>query len=516
MESLWGDNGGQSSVLGIVILLALAMILATAVVALGGSALSDTRQQSELSQAEHTMTQFDSLTAQVALGDSTVQRLQMGQSEGNYRVDPSAGHVEVVHANYSGNGDSEVIYGADLGAVIYENGDQTIAYQGGGIWRTGRTDAGRIVSPPEFHYRGATLTFPVVRVNQGGAAAGTSGSPRATIEQVGSSTEIFPDSETNYTGAPSQKYLNPAGNGTVYVDIRSEFYRGWADYFRSRTAGNVTIFPGNQTARVRLVSTGNTGEFPMPAESGSIEVRGVSDHSLTDFSIELVDDQDDSAKMNNLKWSLWAEDGDRQYEMHLRHSSGSSCSDPITVSAVVYYSPADGDSDSDDPYHGWKNSTAYRTTCRDVDGDGEDETVLTVDFVDDESGDGTVSDSEGDEMFNYTTLDSKDVLHFDNPGNDLLGNTSSPIEFAGHDVGWEPRSYDPAADDTTNPSRESIDRIVNHYFSELGPGFDLTVDDKDSNTVAERLSSGTIDYTPGGEFVTYMSITENNVRVEFE
>lgn len=503
--------------MGVVILLALSLLVATAVVALGGAALRDTQQTSELGEAEHTMTQFDSLVTQVALGDSTVQSLQVGGSGGTYRVDPSDGHVQIVHTNHSQNGNAEVVYESDLGAVVYENDGEVIAYQGGGVWRTGRSDAGRVVSPPEFHYRGATLTFPVVRVTRGGGTTAATGSSRARIVQVGTTTEIFPDSGTNYTGT-NRSYLNPANNGTVYVDVQSEYYRGWADYFRSRTAGNVTTFPGNQTARVRLISTGKTGTFQMPAEGGTIDVRGISSHQVSDFSIEMVDDQDDDADMANLKWSLWAEDGDRQFEMHLRQTSGSKC-DTITVKSVVFYSPADGDSDTDDPYHGWHNDSAYRTSCRDVDGDGENETLLTVDFVDDEDGDGNVSEVEsGDGMLDYRALDNEDLLHFDNPGNNQLLNESSspPATFDGHGVYWEPRSYDDDSADGTVPSEESVDRIVNHYFSELGPGFDLTVDDKNGNTVAERSSSGLIEYTGGGEFVTYMSISENQVDVQFD
>ena len=58
--------------------------------------------------------------------------------------------------------------------------------------------------------------------------------------------------------------------------------------------------------------------------------------------------------------------------------------------------------------------------------------------------------------------------------------------------------------------------MVNHYFSVLGPGFDLTVDDKPGDSVSESGSSGVIEYTGTDSFVTYMHITENDVVVRID
>lgn len=236
---------------------------------------------------------------------------------------------------------------------------------------------------------------------------------------------------------------------------------------------------------------------------------------MTDFSIEIVDDQDDNADLSNLQWSMWVEDGDKQFELHLRQENGGNCGDPIQIKTVVYYSPSDGDSDRDDPYHGWKNTNAYQSVCEDVDGDGDDEAVLRADFVDDEDNNNNVTVTSGgsdeeDPTLTYSELSSSDVTKFDSPGDNLLldSTTSPQATFSGH-TSWEPRTYDEG-------DSEPIDRVINHYFSELGPGFDLTVEDKNSNTVEESLSSGYIDYVGSEKFVTYMHITENQVEVEID
>lgn len=515
LGSFGGDGRGQSATIGVALLLGIAVVGTVAIVALGASAMGDTQRQSELERAEHTMTQFDSQASLVALGRAESRSATFSQSDGTYTVDPSAGEIEIVHANFNGtnddgddvpDGSDDVsIYKGTLGAVVYKNGDTSIAYQGGGVWRQGGSGEARMVSPPEFHFRRSTLTLPVVQL---GGEASASGRVTATTT-TGPTTRVYPDASTTYPSS-SLRFLNPAEEGQVYVNVTSEYYEGWADYFDERTDGEIETFPDQNKVKVKLISTGVTGAFQMPGEGGSITIRGVEDHSMSEFDITVVPDDTDSADFSNLQWSMHAEDGDEQFELHLRHETGHDC-DNTVVQATIYYSPSDGDADDDDPYHGWHSDTAYETECYDADGDGSDDEVrLVADFVDDEDGDDGPHDVEGgDPALEYTSLSSSDVVHF-NPSGDPLIDTASDPTFDGHSFSpnWEPQTYN--SGDT-----ETIDRLVNHYFSELGPGFDLTVDDKDSNTVTEEKSGGFIMYPGARQFITYLHVTENEVTVEF-
>lgn len=514
--SFAGDGRGQSATIGVSLLLGIAIVGAVAVVALGASAVTDMQQQSELERAEHMMTQFDSQASLVALGEVDKRSVRFDQSDGAYSIDPDAGSVQIVHANFNGtnddgddvpggNNDDEIIYEGKLGAVVFANGDTTIAYQGGGVWRKDASGGSRMVSPPEFHYRGATLTFPVVQVTGSGSASG-----RVTGEiRSGSTHRVYANASRTYSGS-SKAYLNPQRHGQVYINVTSEYYEGWADYFRTRTEGNVTVFPDQNRVKVKLISTGVTGPFQMPGEGGSITVRGVEDHSMSELTIRLRPDDSDSADFSNLQWSMYVEDGDEQFELHLRQNTGKTCGN-VKVKAVVYYSPPDGDADADDPYHGWKNTTAYTGECKDLDGDGDDEVFLDADFVDNEDGDEGAHDNETDQgtgddpTLEYGALGSDDVIQFGNPNDNTL---LSPT-FDGHSFSpnWESKTY-------SSGDKETIDRVINHYFSVLGPGFDLTVDDKNSNTVTEGQSSGVIEYVGGAEFVTYIHITENDIEVK--
>lgn len=512
------DARGQSATIGVALLLGLAIVGAVAIVTLGATALTDTQQQSELERAEHMMTQFDSQASLVALGRTDSRSVSFGHSAGTFSVDPGAGHIAVIHADYNGdtdgnieqsNPDDPAIYEADLGTVVYQNGDSTVVYQGGGVWKKGPSGEARMVSPPEFHYRGATLTLPAVQVH---GQAASSGRVSATITG-GSTIQKFPSSALTYPDGSA--YLNPAEDGQVYIEVTSEYYEGWADYFRKRTEGKITEFPAQNKVRVKLFSSGFQGDFDMPGEGSSLDIRGIDDHSMDEFTITLRPDNTDAAEFNNLQWSMHAETNDRQFEIHFKKGStndraGTPCTEHDVI-ATVYYSPADGDADQEDPYNGWQDDDAYRTDCKDFDGDGDSEVFLEVDFVDDEDGsDGSHDAESGDPVFTYQSLSKDSILHFDNPNNqDLI----DPTTFDGHtwspSGGWsEPKDYSPT-------STETVDRLFNHYFSELGPGIALTVDDKGSNTVTEGNSFGTIQYAPASQFITFIHITENDIEISF-
>jgi hypothetical protein len=561
------SSGRGQATVGYALVVAIALLGTVTIVALGATALTDIQTSSGTGAAEQAMTQFDSKTSQVALGDSETQTVSVGRTDGSYEVDPDAGYVKVVHANFAGPGatggdadlvsdsatdDDEVIYESTLGAVQYERGDTVVGYQSGGVWKQIADGPSRMVSPPEFHYRGSTLTFPIIRVNQnsGGVESG-SGSVDLRTTQDGDPVDVYPtradgypsiDSDSDGHSGPSQPYggvaggddgdgdgghfENPATNGTVVIYIESEFYEAWATYFEERTDGVVDTSdtagglapmdadpqgdgPDDEgVVAVKLVSTGFTGGFTMPGDGASLNLRGIDNHTMTRFDITLAPDQTDSANFNNLQWSMYVEDGSKEFEMHLRKApgGGGSCSNQV-FEMTIYYSPAGKDN-----YHGWKN-TSIEPDCNDIDGDGDIETRLHVDFVDDDNSGGGVSEAddsaENDMKLEYTSLSQSDLTHFS--PDSLIGTAT----FDEHTTGTDPDpDWESSSPTYSSGDEEHIDGLVNHYFSLLGPGFDLTVDDKDSNTVTESASSGEIEYTGGSQFVTFIHISENDVQVE--
>lgn len=524
---------GQSELTGVALLLGLTILGTTAVVALGGTALTNTQDQSELARAEQSMTLFDSQAAQVALGDSSVQTVDFGRGEGTYSVDPNAGSISIVQLDCDDNGpnggsnydnitdtlgddDAYVMKPTQLGAVTYETIDgKTIAYQGGGVWR-GDGDGGAVmVSPPEFHYREATLTLPVVLTRGSG---GASGAARATVTASKEPVQVFANVSNSFpTPCTGGSFLNPITKGSAMVRVESQYARAWGSYFETRTAGEVTYFDSDgdgakdDVVTVQLISPGQVGDFEMPGEGGSITVSGASgDHATENFSFTLRPDNADSADFSNLQWSMYAEEGQRQIEINLKKSgTGDSCSDGSTNTAFdasIYYSDDGGTT-----YQGWHGADAFAAKCTDFDGDGDDEIYVKIGVVDDGDGDNNVSevDTGTDPMLEYQSLSSSDLTYF-NPGGAAPTN---PAEFNQHsdEVYWESKSYVP-----NNGETESIDRLVRHYFALMPEEFDLTVDDKNSDTVSEDSSSGRLITGGSDRYVTYLHVTKNEIKVEVE
>lgn len=488
MEATRGRGRGQSEPLGFALLLGITIAGALVAAVLGGAALTDTQQTAEFDQAQQALTQFDSSASQVALGSTDIQSVAMSSGGGGtYSVAPNAGHVTIVHYNWSGPGTQHTVYESDLGAVVYQQNDRMVAYQGGGVWSSYGDGQGRVVSPPEFHYRGATLTFPIVRVTGSGGASGDS---TAVVRQQTPTSVIYPNSSVT----SPHTYENPQTKGSIVVEIESQYYEAWVAYFRQRTEGTVSVTPpatpgAPGVVTVELVSLGiGPGDFQMPGEGGAIELRGMgSDHALNTFNITVRPTDADSADFNDLQWSLYAESGggQKQLEIHLRQNSGGDC-DSVTADATVYYTEDGGDN-----YQSWVATDAFRGTCN-----ADDDIVLVANLTN-SSVDMTYQSISSNALL--STTPAKANGNFDTSGtfNSHASHTSEPL---------------------SSVSSKEMAFIVRHYVANMGSDVDLVVYDKNGNggSVGEGQSSGTIQYGGTGQYVTFLHITENEIEVEFE
>lgn len=222
------SDRGVSSPIGVILLLGITITAVTALFLIGGTVLSDARGDAERSQTENSMSQFSSKASLVGLGESGNQRFAMGRiSDGQVRIDENAGNVSVYANRTTGN--RVYIGNLSMGAIVYQNDGTEIAYQGGGVWD--RTDGfTRMVSPPEYHYRADTLTFPIINVTGDGAA---SGDVRGTVSADTGGRSLYPNATRD------ESFVNPLTNGTVYVEIESRYCRGWESFFRERSQGGL-------------------------------------------------------------------------------------------------------------------------------------------------------------------------------------------------------------------------------------------------------------------------------------
>ncbi|AZH24106.1 DUF7289 family protein [Haloplanus aerogenes] len=256
----------QSTVIGVVLVIGLAVAGTTAVLVVGGSALQDVRDQASAGQAELAMSTVDSEVSEVALGYAQTRRVSLG-GQGQAAVDESAGRITIERMGANATGPPLV--NTTMGAVTYRTGGTTVAYQGGGVWREESGQA-RMISPPEFHYRWGTstggdptLTFPLVVLR------GSASSSEALRFSDGPTRAAFPNA--------SAGRQNPLDAGSVRVTIRSDYYRAWADYFETRTdADSVTVIDANRSVEVVLSvpTRGREIRNSIAARSPTVTVQG--------------------------------------------------------------------------------------------------------------------------------------------------------------------------------------------------------------------------------------------------
>jgi hypothetical protein len=264
-----GQRRGQSGPLGFLLVFALVIAATTLIVALGAGAIGGTQETLDEERAEKAMTQLDSQAALVALGNSDVQRVDLSTGrEGTYQVDDSAGRMTLSYTNQT-TGTETTIFSEEMGRIVYEsNSGTTIAYQGGGVWRSDGSGNAVMVSPPEFHYRDATLTLPLVTVGSSGTVG-----DRAVISNV-NTTRFFPNTTKN------SAYSNPLENARVEISVTSDYYRAWGKYFETRTDGEVEYDHPNNRVTLALVSplqnTKITSATASLSASGSFEINGKS------------------------------------------------------------------------------------------------------------------------------------------------------------------------------------------------------------------------------------------------
>jgi len=260
----WDVSGSraQSSVIGVVLVFAIVVAGSTLTIALGADAFASTSDRLHSDRAEQSMTQLDSQISLVGLGSSDLQQVELSGSTGDYAVENGSGTMTVSYTNRTTGVETVIVPEANMGAVVYRNGETAIAYQGGGVWRRSEGGGTTMVSPPEFHYREATLTLPLVSV---------SGDP-----SLDNSATISGNESTQYYPNESRDFGNPLENGRVNVTVQSDYYRAWGAYFTERTDGSVSYDHDDDEVTITLV---------IPAENDPVTAGIVSAGAGTTLTI---------------------------------------------------------------------------------------------------------------------------------------------------------------------------------------------------------------------------------------
>jgi len=149
-------------VIGVVLLLGITIAAVTVTVATGSAALGLVTDEARSASVENGMSQLSSQSSLVALGGTDARRFDLGSVDGGQlRLDEEGGAGR--RRRIENGTDTITTYNGSIGTLEYVGDRRNVAMQGGGVWAM-EGGRGRMISPPEYHYRGETLTFPIVRL----------------------------------------------------------------------------------------------------------------------------------------------------------------------------------------------------------------------------------------------------------------------------------------------------------------------------------------------------------------
>ncbi len=286
-------------------ILVLVMLSIAVIMAAGYPTVDRMQENVETERMVNEMAVLDADIGNVAMGGASSKNVRMNTGGGTLSVDGDASWIHIKHYDQSGNLAWE--HNSSMGTVEYRNNDRLIAYEGGGVWNTQVGDEGSsMLTPPEFRYRGSTLTFPLINISGDMSYSGRAGGNDITVKQE-EMKRVYPDGLDE---------TNPVDNGTVNVTVHSRYYQGWANHFEERTEGNVvSIDEENRTAEVELtieasetfdsaIESGGAGKelvfgqgadvaaynsddgYPPPSESLETHINEGHEHILEDGEIK--------------------------------------------------------------------------------------------------------------------------------------------------------------------------------------------------------------------------------------
>ena len=467
-----------TSPIGISLILVLTLTAAVGIVIFGAAAFEDSQRETRIAGAEQALTQFDSRTSQVALGVSDNKTVNLGR--GDFRVNESAGTVNITHVDWDNDGSNKTILETTyLGAVIYEADGTTVAYQGGGVWRQDADGDALMVSPPEFHYRDRTLTYPIVTV---AGQSARSGETRARVSG-GFTTSVFPSHET-YDG--TIPFENPTGNGSIFVEIESNYCDGWESFFESRSDGAVHESCDEGDDRTVII------DLSVPFEETFTSPLSYSE----DFDCDGGNEQFECPSAEKSSRPSVSD----HIESEIKNCEGGDCDElsqtPGEIDNGTYFANETVTFDDDTEFNTTDGNITLVIDAKleyggeaSVVGDGEVQLLLREGY-DMTGGDGMNEDGEARQVQKYVHTDVDEIVHSGN--NHLTGVVYAPgSEFRQEGTG-------------TIRGAVIAETIVEHGAPASEWEWDPSLDDFQTDLIRNQSP------------ITYLHVTKNEVEVELE
>jgi hypothetical protein len=259
-----------SSVVGMIMILALTITSVSVIFLYGVPTIYEMEDMANAQKAEQAFTVLDSRTSKVALGESPSQTTSLSMMGGKLEVNGNnesynESQIVVISVdidaawynsfkqnrymwqgwkNYVANpGMNE--FNASMGNIVYRDNDRIIGYEGGGVWSMYPSGKSVMISPPEFHYNGETLTLPIMKVEGNELHTGNQ-DVDITVSSNNMPVVLYPD-----PGSDSRR-TNPLTSDKVIIYIKSDFYHAWAEYANTLAYATAETDEANKTAVIEL------------------------------------------------------------------------------------------------------------------------------------------------------------------------------------------------------------------------------------------------------------------------
>ncbi len=244
------SEDGVSEVISTVLILSITVIGISAITAVGYPIIEDVQDTATFNRIQQSFTLLDSRISKAALGESPKQYIDIKVGDGNISIRNNSWMNITLK-----NGSSVTTYmNVSLNSLVYELNRNQVAYEAGGIWLKYGDLGSTMLSPPEFHYDGTTLTLPLIRL-VGSGSSGGSGTVTIVVDSDNQPVVHFPNSYSNRT--------NPMSSGTVWVKVRSDYCNAWKSYMEEQTSVSVEgdNCATNSTVLIKLVTPSITNPF---------------------------------------------------------------------------------------------------------------------------------------------------------------------------------------------------------------------------------------------------------------
>ena len=276
---LFSSETAASEVIGHLLILFITILGVGMITLYGLPAIYSLEDIANSKNSEQAFTVLDSRASRVTLGESPLQVTNINLGGGTLTVEPNS----TINPSFMFVNSSNFNITIPMGRVKYILGDRIVAYEGGGVWAQYPGGGTVMLSPPEIHYNGWTLTLPVININ-GSASIGGKGTAVVSFKKVATIIQ-YP----NASFAGRMNPVNGSKTGKVNLNITSDYYKAWADYARTLSYTNVSVNDKNKTTIIELEVISPMGTFT--SIPGTITMRDINMSNptpLTNFSFNLV------------------------------------------------------------------------------------------------------------------------------------------------------------------------------------------------------------------------------------